>query len=326
MSASAPSYSMQARRVTEIQQGDWTGYWTVEMDDGYQLGAHPTEREARAVLENLKSGKWSVTAHAMDVTAKMRETAVEQGFPLFQGAAGGPRAAVELTDSLARIIFGPEADASSIVHESGHVFLHLLRRLGTEAGADGEINAAAARDWGTVRDWLGASDDAALTTAQHEQFATAFERYLAEGVAPSAELAPVFARFKSWMAQIYRSVKDIAPEIPEDVRAVFEAMSATDEQLARRRADSLGETGRDPFPATAEPPPFDPRGEAVADLAATMGLDTAPELDAHLAILEDAGRITDADRAALADAGEIVGRAEAYARAYAGAAACVGAA
>lgn len=153
------------------------------------------------------------------------------------------------------MFFGPDADASAIVHESGHVFVQLLRRLGTEGA---EPNAAAARDWGTLRDWLGADEAAPLTRDQHEQFAQAFERYLAEGAAPSLELVPVFERFKAWMLGIYRALNAIAPEIPAEVRAVFESMLATDEQLARRRAASAGAVGRDP-PGSSPGPGFAPR-------------------------------------------------------------------
>ncbi len=51
-----------------------------------------------------------------------------------QAPPGEARAAVEITDDLTRIWFSEKADASSVIHESGHVFLAVLRRL-ARAGA-----------------------------------------------------------------------------------------------------------------------------------------------------------------------------------------------
>lgn len=111
------------------------------------------------------------------------------------------------------------------------MFLKLLR----DTAADPEADDAARRDWGVVRDWLGAAEDAPLTPAQHEQWAQAFERYVAEGQAPSLELAAVFERFRQWLPEIYRSLRDIAPEIPPELRAVMERLLATEEQIATAR-------------------------------------------------------------------------------------------
>jgi hypothetical protein len=67
-----------------------------------------------------------------------------------------------------------------------------------------------------VLKWLGLKDAGDLTartqkgnptaaaTKAHERFATGFEQYLREGKAPSPELANVFARFKTWLLDIYK--------------------------------------------------------------------------------------------------------------------------
>ncbi len=72
-----------------------------------------------------------------------------------------PRGAIEIGDRLTRIWLGPRADATTLIHEHGHLFLDILRDFAAAPGA----NEAATRDWGTVRDWLGAKEGAALTSA-----------------------------------------------------------------------------------------------------------------------------------------------------------------
>lgn len=89
------------------------------------------------------------------------------------------RTAVEIGADFRRIILGAKSDKTSFMHESSHVFLWLLRELGTDAEAAPRIR----QDWETIRDFLGASDDAPLTREQHEKLASTFERYLAEGKA-----------------------------------------------------------------------------------------------------------------------------------------------
>jgi hypothetical protein len=121
------------------------------------------------------------------------------------------------------------ADASTPIHELGHDFLEQLRRDSAHEKAPEQIRA----DWQTVKRALKIADDAKrIQTPAHEQFARWFEQYLYEGRAPSKELAGVFARFKNWLANIYKSVKDIFDrrQIPmsEDIRRVFDRMLAED--------------------------------------------------------------------------------------------------
>lgn len=116
------------------------------------------------------------------------------------------------------------ANASSIVHEFGHDFLEQQKRDAAHPAAPDQVRA----DYQTLRNWLGIKGD--ITTKQHERFARTWERYLREGVAPSKELAGVFAKFKAWLTNIYQSVKSIGEPISEDVRAVFDRMLSTEPQ------------------------------------------------------------------------------------------------
>jgi hypothetical protein len=97
-----------------------------------------------------------------------------------------------------------------------------------------------------VRDWLGIESHQDLNTgwpgergekarAAHEKFATAFEQYLREGEAPSKELEGVFARFREWLLKLYETIQGLGEEINPEIRAVFDRMLATEEQIAAKR-------------------------------------------------------------------------------------------
>lgn len=117
-----------------------------------------------------------------------------------------------------------DADASTFMHETGHAWLEDLM---VDAGR-GEAPAGLKGDAQTVRKWLGAEGDSPITTRQHEKFARGFERYLMEGRAPSKELASVFAKFKDWLTQIYRTVAGLKSPINDDIRDVFDRLLAKD--------------------------------------------------------------------------------------------------
>lgn len=84
---------------------------------------------------------------------------LDQGAPPGNAPTGAAlpqdaRAAVEIGADFRRIILGARSDKTSFMHESAHVFLWLLRELGTDADASPKIR----QDWETIRDFLGAAD------------------------------------------------------------------------------------------------------------------------------------------------------------------------
>lgn len=130
---------------------------------------------------------------------------------------------------LFRVVLTDQADLSTFLHESSHVFLDLMADLATREGAAERLT----RDWQMTLDWLGVKDASEIGVEQHEKWARAFETYLREGKAPSAALVGAFQRFKLWLTQIYKA---LAPgEIDDEIRGVFDRMLATDEEIARMR-------------------------------------------------------------------------------------------
>ena len=140
--------------------------------------------------------------------------------PRRAGAAGMTRIGAQ---GEATISLMGRADASTFIHELGHSWLEEMLRDAGDPQAPADLTADAA----TVRGWLGAPEDAVVTTRQHEKFARGFERYMMEGRAPSAGLADVFAKFKQWLTGIYQTVARLRAPITDDIRSVFDRMLAT---------------------------------------------------------------------------------------------------
>lgn len=129
-------------------------------------------------------------------------------------------------------LFKP-ADRSTFVHETGHLYLEVLGDLATGDKASPEIS----KDYSTILQWLGKENRSQLTTAEHEQFARGFEAYLMEGKAPSPALREAFFRFKNWLVKIYRNVAALDVNLSPEVRAVFDRLLASDEEIARAQTE-----------------------------------------------------------------------------------------
>jgi len=150
------------------------------------------------------------------------------------------------------------ADLSTFLHEAGHYFfesdINLAAEIvqgnalfGAESMTQGESEIL--NDVSTLFTWFGFEGDIATQIAQwnslsfeqkrgyHEKTAESFERYLFEGKAPSIELQSYFQQFRAWLTNVYKSIKDFvtnnpaAGELSDEVRAVFDRMLATNEEI-----------------------------------------------------------------------------------------------
>lgn len=112
-----------------------------------------------------------------------------------------------LEDGRAIIRAFEAADISTLVHEIGHV----MRR---DLSGD---------DLATVEEWAGVTDGT-WTVAAEEKFARGFERYLADGTAPTRRLRRVFSKMAQWLRDIYGAIQGSAIdiEISPEVRAVMD--------------------------------------------------------------------------------------------------------
>ncbi len=173
--------------------------------------------------------KSSTNQSGFDITPAMREGAMA-GQPLFQKQTDQlHRGSYDIAAKLITTLEG--ADKSTVVHELGHHWLEDMKVFAARDDAPPSIKA----DWETLRKELAIGENGEISRASHEQFARSVERYLAEGEAPSRELQGVFARFREWLLDIYKSVMNLNVEINPELRQVLDRMLATDEEIAAAR-------------------------------------------------------------------------------------------
>lgn len=166
-------------------------------------------------------------------------------------SSGAPRGSIELFPSSAIIRLGETSDRSTFFHEAGHYFLEMERRFAERDGA----TARQRDDWKQILDYLEVESGDQIETVHHEKWARSFEKYIAEGRAPSLEMRSVFRRFADWLTRVYRSLSALNVELTDDIRSVMDRMLATDEQIERashwygleptQASTDAGENGQD---------------------------------------------------------------------------------
>jgi len=160
--------------------------------------------------------------------------------PEDSGSADAPerRGSIQFSNGQAIIKLFAKRDLSTLLHETGHLWLEeMVKDAATEDAPQQVIDDAAA-----VRKWLGAEDGAPLTTEQHETFARGVETYLMEGKAPSVALRGAFQRFRAWLVGIYRSVTNLRSPVSPEMREVFDRLVATDDEIAHaQQVQRLGQ-------------------------------------------------------------------------------------
>lgn len=234
----------------------------------------PTEYFEAKLLREVQLGEFAGAVVPDDVDPKVIEALKEQGITdirTYENGNPGDRAAkIGEFENLffqdrekARGAFNPatntitllkNADLSTFLHESGHFFLEtqfdIAARIGQEAALFGQASNTAGQqqileDTNALLKWFGVRDLAEWNSldfeekrSYHETFARGFEAYLFEGKAPSIEVQGIFQRFRAWMLNVYKDLKNLNVELTDEVRSVFDRMLATNEQI------ELAEQGR----------------------------------------------------------------------------------
>ena len=153
---------------------------------------------------------------------------------LNQSPRGGIR---QLDDGRYLVGLFKKADASTPVHEIGHFFLENLREAAELESAPQWVRDS----WGKLQKEYG-FDHTIQGEAWRpitERFAREFEAWAREGVAPSPELRGVFEQFKTWLTEIYKTVRPLLGkngELSPEVRDVFDNLPAGEHELALQRA------------------------------------------------------------------------------------------
>src|SRR5688500_5682381 len=63
-------------------------------------------------------------------------------------------------------------------------------------------------------------------------WARGVEAYLMEGKAPVEELRTAFARFRAWLTQIYKDMRNLNVELSAEIRDVMDRLVASEEEIA----------------------------------------------------------------------------------------------
>lgn len=171
----------------------------------------------------------SSTQPGFTITDAMREQVQGKGLPLFQKqaqeSANDHLASYNVAEKLITTFQG--ANKSSVIHELGHHFLETLKHYATLPDATPEIKA----QWDIARREFAIGETGDISTASHEQMARTWERYLAEGKAPTPELQGIFSKFKTWMLEIYSDIRNLGIEITPEIRGFFDRLLATEEEI-----------------------------------------------------------------------------------------------
>lgn len=203
-----------------IDNSDWATRFDVANEPGTALIGRWRDR----VIESTAS-----KVHSIDITPKLKEAALNEGFSLFQGKTkDAPRGAIRfLSDGQSIISLFKDADLTTFLHETGHAFLEIL----ADAAELADSPQAIKDDYAKVLEWLGVKSRAEIKREHHEQFARGFEAYLGEGKAPSSALRQVFAKFRTWIIAVYGSLKKLNVELSPEIRGVFDRLIATDAEI-----------------------------------------------------------------------------------------------
>lgn len=193
------------------------------------------------------------------------------------GRKGDKRGSIQFMDGRTVINLFQTANLSTFLHETGHLGLEVMGQVAALDTADPQLKA----DFKAVLAYIGAEEGKPIPREAHEKFAKAFETYLSEGKAPSAALARAFERFADWLRAVYGKVARTIglPAINPELRAIFDRMVATDEQIAEMRQDpamrplfdsaevaGLSGAAWDAYQQTAQKAVDDARGELRATL------------------------------------------------------------
>jgi hypothetical protein len=138
------------------------------------------------------------------------------------------------------------ANPSTMWHELSHSWLEELKRDAERPNAPQQLKD----DWAATQKYLGISvgPGEQIPRNAHELFARTSEAYVRDGNAPSIELRGVFRQMAAWLVQIYKSIRSLISddEINPEIKAVFDRLLATDEEIQAARQEAA-------FEATALP-------------------------------------------------------------------------
>lgn len=204
---------------------------------GKKFGAKVSDTRIKQSLDEvMRSGKsiGQPTIHSLEITPELKSAAINEGFTLFQPTRTDvpfptptiKRGSIEFRTDKVVITLPKNADRSTYQHEMAHLYLELLGDL-----AQAEATPQAVKDdYAKALTFLGVQSREEIGREQHEKFAEGFETYLMEGKAPTSELKSLFRKFKTWMLDVYKSVRELVP-LNDEIRSVYDRMFVAEDEI-----------------------------------------------------------------------------------------------
>jgi len=191
---------------------------------GVEIGRRMVVKPAHyvhVIVPDPNAGPVGPAVHAMDgyviemTDAAKAKVAAPMAYYQQRAWEAIPKGASEFfADGTSAIHLFEGADVSTVIHELSHVVLPDLNDVD---------RAILNRHFGNF-----------ATTADHEAYARALERYVYDGMAATSELDGVFAKIKAWMGQVYLHVNNIGAHVHPEVKQVFDRMLVKNETPAEQ--------------------------------------------------------------------------------------------
>lgn len=158
--------------------------------------------------ESVSRGATSDTARGFNyVVFDENAVSIEEVIKFQKDAIAARGAMMMGMDAIAIIYALTDPNVSTPLHELAHVYEHYLTE---QERAD-------------IEAWSGHKSG---TVEFSEAFARGFEKYLADGKAPTDKLKKVFENFKKWLTEIYDGItgSEIDLELNDKMRSIYDAM------------------------------------------------------------------------------------------------------
>ena len=178
--------------------------------------------------ESISRGATSDTARGFNYVVFDENAVSIEEVIKFQKDANKARGAMMITlDGQAVIYALTDPNVSTPLHELAHVFEHYLS----------DAEKATIQSWAKTKGW---------TTETSEKFARGFEKYLAEGKAPTPALQKIFDKFKQWLTDIYNGIteSEIDIELNDAMRDIYAQMLGTDVIKQTAKPEAVSKEGK----------------------------------------------------------------------------------
>ena len=285
--------SVEDLRPPDISTGD------IALGNVDEAGLAEYYRRSLGASDYSVSQGADVDVRLLKFTDEFKAKMLEEGQPLYQMDEAVAKGATRfLADGRAIIYLFKNADASTFIHELGHI----LRRQLPES----ELRA--------IEEFAGANDGF-FTVAAEEKFARAFERFVLEHVVPEGapeDLIRAFNLIKTSMQGIYENLFGVSGspidiEISDEVRNIFVNLihgTPVNERLARKIARETVAGRKDASKAVVDAKiKGRSRGPFVRDSSAFMRLEEAVRGSATE--VEAIGRVRQAFRSMMGEKAEV---------------------